>query len=164
MTPIELLKTRKSIRKYDDRPIETSILQDLVDCGRLAATGKNQQPWHFVIITDSEKIKKMQSIIEFGSPLKTAAAAIAVFCEPTEFYVEDGCAATQNILLAAHAHGLGSCWMAGYNRPYANEIEKLLNAPEKFKLISVVSLGYCSKLVGRVNKRDLNSVLHINSF
>jgi nitroreductase len=84
---------------------------------------------------------------------------VVVLCRDTKYYLEDGSAATENILLAARAHGLGSCWVAGDKKPYAAEICRLVGAPSGYKLISLIPLGYPAE-TPRKSKRPLSDVLH----
>jgi nitroreductase len=83
---------------------------------------------------------------------------MAVFCRETKYYLEDGCAATCSILLAAWAHGLGSCWIAGDKKAYAGKIRELLGVAENHKLVSLISIGYSAEHP-RVEKRPLAEFL-----
>jgi nitroreductase len=85
----------------------------MVDCRRLAATAVNIQPWEFVVVTDPEALRSIANTTDFGGFIADAPAYIVVICRETKYYLEDGSAATKNILLAARVHGLGSCWVAG---------------------------------------------------
>jgi nitroreductase len=82
-----------------------------------------------------------------------------ILCRDTKYYLEDGSAATENILLAARAHGLGSCWVAGDKKPYAAEIYRLVGAPPGYKLISLIPIGYPAESPEK-SKRPLSDVLH----
>ena len=142
MEAIEAIKKRRSIREYKDKPIPKETLEKMIDAARFAATARNVQPWEFVVITESSTLKKLGELAENGRFLAQAKACIAVFCAETKYYLEDGCAATCNILLAATALGIGSCWVAGDKKPYCGEVTKLLNVPPSYKLVSLISLGY----------------------
>ena len=161
MNALEVLKTRRSVRKYLDKNVELSILKDLADCGRLAATARNIQPCRFVIVTDKKRKLKLSELVTSGKFINDAAACILVFCEETPFMIEDGAAATQNILLAAKAHGLGSCWIAGYGRPYQKDVESFIGVPENIKLISCVAVGY-EDGKAETSKKPLEEVMHID--
>lgn len=83
-----------------------------------------------------------------------------------KYYLEDGCAATENMLIAATAQGIGSCWVAGDKKPYCNEISNLLNVPASLKLISLVALG-CSPsedVFKIADKKNLNELMHWERF
>lgn len=166
MDIMEVTKKRRSIRKYQDKPIPKDILQNLVDAARFAPTARNVQPWEFVVITKSDTLKKIGDLAENGRFVAEAYACIAVFCSDTKYYLEDGCAATQNILLAATALGIGSCWVAGDKKPYCSQINSLLNVPQTFKLVSLVALGYpeAKDNFRIVEKRNLNDIIHWETF
>ena len=88
---------------------------------------------------------------------------IAVFCKDCKYFLEDGSAATQNILLAAHGLGIGSCWIAGDKKDYAPEVADILGVPAGFRLISLVALGYPAEQPQKA-KRPLSEVLHWERF
>lgn len=163
MDAIECLKTRRSVRSYKPGSIERSVIEDIVDCGRLAATAVNIQPWVFVAVTDPYKLSQIAGITDHGKFIGNASCCIAVFCEKVKYYLEDGSAATQNILLAARAHGLGSCWVAGDKKPYCGEIAQLLEVPEQYTLVSLIALGYAES-VPNPSKKRLGEVLRWESF
>jgi nitroreductase len=163
MDAIEVLKTRRSVRAYADKPVPKQILEDLVDCGRLAASAINIQPWEFVVVTDAGMLRRLGETTDHGRFIAHAPVCVAVICQDTKYYLEDGSAATQNILLAAHAHGLGSCWVAGDKKPYAPDICKMLGAPGGYRLVSLIALGYPAESSEKA-KRPLSQVLHWEKF
>jgi len=159
MDAIEVLKTRRSVRAYTRAPVPRKIIEDIVDCGRLAPTANNVQPWEFVVVTDPELLRRIAVITEYGKFIADAPVCVVVLSRDTKYYLEDGSAATENILLAARAHGLGSCWVAGDKKPYATEICRLVGAPRGYKLISLVPIGYPAESPEK-SKRPLSDVLH----
>lgn len=162
MDPLECLKSRRSVREYSQEQVSSGILEKIVDAGRFAPTARNVQPWEFIVITEAATLKKLGGIAENGRFLAQAKACIAVFCSDTKYYLEDGCAATCNILLAATALGIGSCWVAGDKKPYCEEVSGLLNVPAGYKLVSLVSLGYpgSKDSLCIAKKRELKEVIH----
>lgn len=163
MDAIQCLKTRRSVRSYRPAPIEQHIIEDILDCGRLAATAINIQPWAFIAITEPDLLRRVASITDHGKFIADAPCCVAVFCEKCKYYLEDGSAATQNILLAAHAHGLGSCWVAGDKKPYCDDIRVLLDVPDTHTLVSLIALGHAES-VPSPTKKSLGEVLHWNKF
>jgi nitroreductase len=159
MDAITALKTRHSVRAFETRPIPKDVLEDIVDCGRLAASAINIQPWEFVVFTTPELLRKVADATDHGKFIAQANACIAVITQSTKYYLEDGSAATENMLVAAHAHGVGTCWVAGDKKPYAPDVCRILGAPEGFKLVSLVALGYPAE-DPRKPKRPLADVLH----
>jgi len=151
---------------FQDKSISRDDLVKIIDCARFAPTARNVQPWEFVMVTDKHKLAEFAKLAENGRFIAQAAACIVVFCSDTKYYLEDGCAATCNILLAATALGVGSCWIAGDKKPYSQQVSVLLAMPSSMKLISLVALGYpleisCFKAV---DKRALNELLHWEKF
>jgi nitroreductase len=163
MDAIECLKTRRSVRSYKTDPIDRAVIEDIVDCGRLAATGMNLQPWEFVVITDPDMRRQVADITEYGKFIADAPCCIAIICENVKYFIEDGSAATQNVLLAARAHGLASCWVAGDKKPYARRIADMLGVPETHGLMSLVAIGH-SDQTPTPSKRSLQDVLHWEKF
>jgi nitroreductase len=159
MDAIECLKTRRSVRAYKPGEISKRVIEDIVDCGRLAATAINIQPWAFIAVTERETLKKIAATTDHGKFIADASCCIAVFCEKGKYYIEDGSAATQSILLAAKAHGLGSCWVAGDKKPYCEDLRLLLNVPETHALVSLIALGYAESIPSPT-KKALDEVLH----
>lgn len=164
MNTIEAIKTRRSVREYSDKEISKEDLKQIIDCARMAATARNIQPWQFVVVRDSVKLAKISELAPNGSFIKGANAAVIVFSEDTKYYLEDGSASICNIMLAAHALGIGSCWIAGDKKPYCEDIKKLFNAPVEMKLVGMVSLGYAKEAVAEKEKKSVDEVLKWESF
>ncbi len=166
MDIIEVIKTRRSVREYKDERIAKDALEKVVDAARFAPTARGVEPWEFIVVTQSETLKKLADLAENGRFVAKASACIAVFCGDTKYYLEDGCAATENILIAAASLVIGSCWVAGDKKPYCGQVNNLLNVPDSFKLVSLIALGYpLSKDNFRIkDKRPLTNVIHWERF
>lgn len=164
MDAFECISKRVSVREYQARSIDQEILTQLVDAGRRAPTARAVEPWEFVVATEKEVLKKLGELANTGVFIKDSAACIAIFCQDTKYYLEDGCAATENILLAACSFGLGACWVAGDKKPYAEDVAKLLNAPANVKLISLIALGWPKKEIRQNKKRQVEEVIHWQKF
>jgi nitroreductase len=156
---LESLKERRSIRAYTSQPVAREILEDIVDFARLAATAMNEQPWEFVVVTDKAMLRKLPELTGHAQFIASAAACILVLCKPTGHYLEDGSAASEHILLAAHAHGLGACWVAGEKESYADSIRALVGAPQDCRLICLIPVGYPAESPA-IEKRPLRTLLH----
>ena len=160
MEAIQALRERRTVRVYDEtKPVTREQLETIVDCGRLAATARNVQPWEFVVITDAGMRGRVAGLTQHGKHIANASACIAVFCTDSTYYLEDGCAATQNILVAAWALGLGACWVAGDKKDYAGAMRDLLGVPADKRLVSLIAVGYPA-MVPAPQKRLLIDVLH----
>ena len=160
----EVVEKRKSVRSYLSKPVPEEWIRRIVDAGRQAPSGNNVQPWEFIVVRDPEMRNTLASICSAGRFIKDAPVCIVVFCRNTKYYLEDGSAAVENMLLAATALGLGSCWIAGDKKPYARKIADLLNVPLEYKLVALLSIGFEDKVVPRKPKRPLEEVLHWERF
>ena len=163
MQAIEALKSRRSIRTYTAQPVERKIIEEIVDCARLAPTAMNDQPWEFVVITEKAALASIPPMLGHAEYIANAAFAVLVLSRETQYFVEDCSAATENLLIAAAAHGLGSCWVAGTQQAYAPVVAKAFGAPEDRKLIAIVSFGYPAESPV-IEKRALAEVLHWEKF
>lgn len=142
MDALEALLTRRCIRKFQDKPVEIEIIKKAIDAGRLAPSGNNVQPVKFVVILDKENLKKLAQITTpNGDHLLRAAGGIVILAEPVKYYLEDGAAATENVMLALWAQGVGSVWIAGDKKDYASEVVKFVGGKDE-KLISIIAFGY----------------------
>jgi len=142
MDAITCLKTRRSIRTYTADAVPAAVIEDLVDCARLAPTAMNRQPWTFVVVQEATTRARIAELTGHAAFIAQAPVCVAVFCEDGDYWVEDGSAATLNLLNAAHAHGLGACWVAGHPLDYAGPIARLLGAPNGHALLSLVAIGH----------------------
>ena len=160
MDAIQALRERRTVRVYEEnKPVPRELIETMLDCGHLASTARNEQPWEFVVITDADMRKRIAGITQHGKHIANAPVCIAVLCQETKYYVEDGSAATQNILNAAWALGLGACWIAGDKKVYVDELRDMLGAPPEKKLVSLIAVGYPAA-VPAPKKRPLEEVIH----
>jgi len=160
---IETLRTRRSIRTYTAEPVERGTIEEIIDCGRLAPTAMNDQPWDFIVLTAREDLKKIPPMLGHAEFIANAAFAALVLARETGCAVEDCAAATENLLIAAAAHGIGSCWVAGSKQPYGPAVVRAFGAPEDRQLIAIVSFGYPAENP-QIEKRALADVLHWSRF
>jgi len=147
---IENIMTRTSIRKYKDQPVEQEKIDIMLKAAMAAPTALNLQPWHFIVIDDKNTLKLLS-----GQQPNNAPLMIAV-CGDTnkttmpdgkgklpDFWVQDVSAATENLLLAAHAQGLGAVWTSVYPvMERVAEVANVLNCPENIIPLAVVRIGY----------------------
>jgi nitroreductase len=160
---IEVLQTRRSIRTYTGQPVEREIIEEIVDCARLAPTAMNDQPWDFIVVTGKDALASIPPLLGHAEFIANAAFAVLVLARATGCAVEDCCAATENLLIAATAHGLGGCWVAGAGQAYAPVVAKAFGSPPDRSLIAIVSFGYPAE-EPVVEKRSLADVLHWERF
>lgn len=161
MDAIEAIRKRRSIRAYTGDTIPREDLETIVDAGRLAASGSNRQPWDFVVVTDKEMIDQLKVASEW---MGGSAAIIAVVMDPaSRWWLEDGSAAVENMLLAATALGYGSCWLEGYTQRREDELKQLLGVPEDRRLLTLVPIGVPVAWPTK-EKKALAEVLHWEKF
>jgi nitroreductase len=160
MDALEAIKQRRSIRKFGDSPVDRRLLDQLVDCGRMAPTAMTKEPWEFVVVTDEQMKGRIADMTDYGKFIADAPACIAVFCRDTKYYLEDGCAATENMLIAAAALGLGACWVAGDEKRYADEVRRMLGVPDGHRLVTLLPVGLPADQPSVRGKRAAEEVLH----
>jgi nitroreductase len=146
---IDTIYTRRSIRKYQEKPVEKEKLETLVRTAMAAPSANNQKPWEFVVVTDPEVMNKVRSALMFGKYNAPAAIAVcgntSLFKNPvsTQFWVQDCSAATENILLAAVTLGLGTVWLGVHPiHNFSKRISKVLGLPAHIKPLNVIYVGY----------------------
>jgi len=157
MDALDAIKKRRSVREYTGEEIPRKDLEKIVDAGRLAATGSIRQPWEFIVITKREMIEQLKVAAKW---IENSGAIIAVVMDPSSrWWIEDGAAAVENMLIASTALGYGSCWLEGYTLPREEEFKKLLDIPTDRRLLTLVPIGVPIKWP-TVEKKSLEEVLH----
>jgi nitroreductase len=157
MEALEAIRKRRSVRRYTGAPIPKEDLETIVDAGRLAATGSNKQPWDFIVVTERGMIDQLKVASQW---MDKAGAIIAVVMDPSSrWWLEDGSAAVENMLLAATALGYGSCWLEGYTLPREEEFKALLGIPKAKRLLTLVPIGVPAEWPTKA-KKPLAEVLH----
>ncbi len=147
---LDFIFSRRSVRKYLAREIPAELLHDLLEAGMAAPSARATDPWHFIVISRRETLDRMVSALPNGKMLLTAPAAIVVCgdmhraLEGFESYMlQDVSAAVENILLAAGALGLGSCWLGIHPRQGRMEgIRALFNLPGHIVPVAGIALGW----------------------
>jgi nitroreductase len=146
MELLEGIYTRRSVRQFTAQPVEREQLLEIVKAGTWAPSGLNNQPWRFVIVRGAEVRNELAKLTKYHFVIEGAPACIAVFIDKSVMYhaVKDHQAmgaCTQNMLLAAHALGLGAVWL-GEILKNAEGVRALLELPENLELMAVVALGH----------------------
>ena len=151
MDALQAIMGRRSIRRYEDRTVEDETIDTLVKAGMAAPSAGNQQSWRFIVVTDRDRLDKLADASPFAGLLERAPLAIVV-CGDTSaekhqgFWLQDCAAATENMLIAAHALGLGAVWLGFY--PVEERVEgvrKICKLPDVLVPFSIVALGYPSE-------------------
>ena len=160
----EAIFTRRSIRKYTNQEISDDLVKLLVEAGMYAPSARNIQPWHFLVIKERNTLDELAEIQPNGKMLKKAPLAILICgdisLEPMESYLIQNCtAALQNILLAAHANGLGAVWTGVHPKE-----ERMIGMKELFKLpenivpIALLSIGYPDEKIKKQERYNPDKV------
>jgi nitroreductase len=148
MDTLQAIHTRRSIRTYLDQPVPKELVQKLLAAAMQAPSARNQQPWHFVVIDERKILAEIASQLPNAAMAADAPLAILVCADLTletseGYWVVDCSAAVENMLLAAHALGLGAVWCGVYPRePRMEGLRRLINLPENIMPHSLVVVGY----------------------
>lgn len=148
---MSVIFSRKSVRKYQDKAVPKETLELLMKAGMAAPTAADKRPWAFVAVTDKKQLAALAAALPYGKMIGKAGAAIVV-CgmeekffpgAEREFWVQDTSAATENILLAAEAGGLGAVWIGVYpDKARYEAVSRVLGLPATVLPLNVVSIGY----------------------
>lgn len=171
---IDCIMTRTSIRSYTDQQVDDSTINRILRAGMAAPTAANQQPWHFVVVTDQNLKDSITSAFEYTKMVAHCSFAVVVCGDMDNlfqgdvpdggFWVEDCSAASENMLLAAHALGVGGVWCGIY--PLKDREERLrgiLNLPSNLTPLNVMAFGYPS---GNMTPKDkwTPAKIHYNAY
>lgn len=188
---LKLIKSRRSIRQFQPRPIPVEILTECVDCARLAPSAMNLQPLEYILVTEPTLAEQVFACLAWAGYIRPAGdprpgqhptAYLVVLLDQERMqsrYANDVGAAVENFLLAAWAHGIGTCWIGSVNRA---RLRELLSVPAKYEIDCVIACGYPAETAIQVDqednvrywkddagqfyvpKRPLSKVLHLNKF
>jgi len=148
---IENIMTRTSVRKYKQQPVEAEKVETMLRAAMAAPTAANKQPWHFVVVDQKAVLDSLAGAGRRGDMLRNAPLAIVV-CgdfskamegQAREYWIQDASAATENLLLAAHALGLGAVWTGAWpNENRYKHIQQVLGLPETIMPLNITIIGY----------------------
>lgn len=147
------IQSRSSVRQYTQTPVEPEKIDKMLRAAMAAPTAGNKQPWHFVVITDKDILQKLGETLPYAKMTATAPLAIAVCGDLTKtfegegvtYWVQDASAATENLLLAANALGLGAVWTGVYPiSARVAEVTSILGLPDTIIPLNVIPIGYPS--------------------
>ncbi len=163
MNILEGIYSRRSIRQFTDQPVEESDVLEIIKAGMWAPSGLNNQPWRFVIIRNRGVRDRLAELTRCQSIIENAPVCVAVFVDSDAMY--DGTkdhqamgACIQNMLLAAHAMGLGAVWL-GEILKNAETARLLLELPEAMELMAVVALGHPASRDQQSHRKDISEII-----
>lgn len=161
---LEILKNRRSIRKFKEEKVNKDIIQEILKAGLLAPSSKNKKPVEFVVIEAKETILKLKECKVKGvDALNTATCAIVVIANSniSDVWIEDASIAMTLMHVAADNLGLGSVWIQIRNRfiedkSSENEVREVLNIPDNYGVLSILVLGYKNEIKASYDDKDLD--------
>lgn len=153
MDGLKPILERRSYRVYSDKAVPDDVLENMLRAGMYAPSAMNSQPWEFLVMKDGEKKRAVSKLVPYWSMLDKAPLGILVMANRNgyrastkEFFIQDCSAATENILLAAQAQGLGGVWLGLYPKEEPmKKIREIYGIPEHIIPFSLMSIGYPDK-------------------
>jgi nitroreductase len=158
---LDAIFNRVSVRHYVDKPVPDEVLRNILEAGRLAPSAMNAQPWHFIVIKNQET-KYALSHRRWTGFVKDCAFVIVGCGEKQRYWSKvDVTIALQNMVLAAEAQGLGSCWIGDFDN---SEVKELLGIPSNLSVVALVAFGYPAKKPALKTKKNLEEIVHYERF
>lgn len=163
MDILDLIKTRRSIRKFTEEHVSDDVINDIIEAGTWAPSGLNNQPWKFAVIRDSELKKDLSALTHYSGIVLNANALIAVFLDQSLSYdrTKDAQAigaCIQNMLLYIHSIGLGAVWL-GQILKNRDRVLELVEGPEDHELMAVIALGHPAGKEGKGSRKPLDQTV-----
>ena len=162
---MESIFNRRSVRNFTAEPVHEDTVIKLLKAAMAAPSAGNQQPWEFIIVRDRSALEEVTKFHEYSSMLKQAPVAIIVCANlqrckyPVDYWIQDCAAATQNILLAATALNLGSCWLGILPQPERVEgVRRVFSMPDNVVPLSIVALGWPEKPLKAIDRFDATRI------
>lgn len=146
----EAIRTVLAVRAYQDRSIPDEAIGTIIEAGRLSASARNKQPWHFVVVDDSNLIQQIAAFATSGPYIAGAPLVIVVAIEESRWAESDASRAIQNMILAAWSEGIGSNLVAGSG---LDQVGGLLSVPEAYRVMALLPMGYPEGQLGKGIKK-----------
>ena len=163
MDILNLLKSRRSIRIYQDKPIPQDLLLQILEAGRWAPTGANLQPWHFIVVTDAETRKRIGDAARFffikSSHVERAPVVLVLGYNTRKgkYGRYDATLAGGNMMTMATSLGLGTCWIGAFDEP---KVKEILEIPGNIEVIGLITLGYSDERAEIPPRVELEKIVH----
>ncbi len=162
---LDLLLTRRSVRKFERREVEEHLLLEILDVARFAPSAKNSQPWEFVLVRDPKTKERLGRIHRYASPLLEAPVALVVLCNSElspNSYLVDCANATMYVMLAAHSLGLGTVWIQSLRN--VDEILEIVGAPKGLVPVAVLAMGWPAERPEPKPRKKLQDLVHLDRY
>lgn len=158
-----MIRNRRSVREFLDGEISKEEIDKILEAGRWAPSGLNNQPWRFSVLRDKKIREELAKLTHYGDIIRDANVCIAVFLDKSSSYdrtkdIQAIGACIQNMLLEAHSLGLGACWL-GEILKNKNLVNRILNIPDDKELMAVIAVGYPSKRERKSTRKSLGELL-----
>lgn len=166
MEALEAIMTRRSVRKFTSERVTDAHLETILRAAMAAPSASNGRPWRFVVVRDRERLVRLSKSTTFGGLLAGAGAGIVVCADRTAlkypgFWPIDTSAATENLLLAAHAIGLGGCWVGVHPIPtFKFAVRRAVGLPRWVVPVSLVGIGHPESVPAPVDRYEPRWVHH----
>jgi nitroreductase len=159
----EVARTVMAVREYADKPIPDDVLRRILESAHLTASAANRQPWHFVLVKDRDRLRKLGELVRTGPYTANAAAAVIVAYEKASHSgVSDASRAIQSMVVTAWGEGVGSNWTGLMG---IDAVREEFGIPDSYDVLAVVPLGYPKrKIAGRKKRRPFNEVVSSERF
>jgi nitroreductase len=159
MEVFEAVRTMLAVRRYLDRPVPETIVQRIVEAGRLTGSALNLQPWHFIVVQDRDTLRRLGALARSGPYVAEAPLAIVVVIDRTGYAVSDASRAIDSMMLTAWSEGVGSNWVGFGN---LEKVNALLGIPSGHDVLAILPFGYPADRIGRGKKKrkPLRAVAH----
>lgn len=173
MDALECIKTRQSIREFKEKPVEFDKITTIIEAGKSAPSAGNLQDWKFILITEESTKKKISDACEQQVWMDNAPVHIIVCSEPEKtqrmygkrgqenYSIQNASAAVENMLLSAHAQGLGACWIGAFNE---EKLRETANIPEEIIPRAVIPIGYPAQKNEQQKKLSVIDVTYIEKW
>ncbi len=173
MDIFQVFRDRRSIRRYRDTPVEQEKIEHILEAARLAPSWKNLQCWHFIVINEEARRHELLDAFHPDNPGTKAVASapviIVVCADPKlsgvengiEYYIADTAMAFEHLCLAAHALGMGTCWMGWFDE---QKIKDSLQIPAGIKVVGVTPLGYPDQQPNQRPRKELSDIVSLNQW
>jgi nitroreductase len=152
------------VRKFKPDPVDDNIIQDALECAGRAPSAMNLQPWLFGTVKNKDMLAKIAELTDHGKFIADCPVCFVIFGAKKEtYYLEDCCAATENLILALQAYGVCTCWVAGDKKPYADKVKNLLSVPEEYTLVSIIAAGFPAEIT-IARKKEMKTIVFCEKF
>ena len=159
---LDWIFARRSIRRFHSNPVEEEKVKMVLEAAMAAPSANNAKPWHFIVIKEREMLDRIAEVHPYAKMCYEATLVIAVCGDPgisPKYWPQDCSAATQNILLAGTALGLGTVWLGVHPRDERKQpLKRLLGLPDDKEILSLVTLGHPAEKKKRRTQFDIKRV------